>query len=187
MHSALVQALGDLPKAPEIRPAKGSVIAVAGERTEAIALAEELCERWGQPAEHIVLASQTFRGKGPSTVVRTVRSAQDSKRSWSRRPHATIVALDAHPSAGDATWAQHVLGALEPIATYGVADATRKAEDISAWAKALGGIDALVVNHMDDTVSPAAILATDIPVDRIDGRKASPAYWAMLLIDRLNA
>ncbi len=187
LHSALVTALAELPKAPQVHPSKGTIVAVVGERNEAIAFAGDLCERWGRPAEDVVLASQTFRGKGPSTIVRTVRTAEDSRRSWSRRPHPTIVAVDSHPGSGDTTWAEHVLTAFEPITTYGVADATRKSEDIAAWAKALGGIDALAVNHMAETVSPASVIATEIAVDRIDGRKASPAYWAMLLVDRLNA
>ncbi len=84
-------------------------------------------------------------------------------------------------------WASHILTALEPIATYGTVDATRKAEDVAAWADALGGIDCLAVNRIDETVSPASVLAAGIPIEQIDGRPATSGYWAMLLTERLTA
>ncbi len=99
----------------------------------------------------------------------------------------TIVAIEAHVGSVGTAWAEHILTALEPVATFGAVDATRKAEDISAWANALGGVDCIAVNRVDETVSPASVLASGIPVERIDGRKATPAYWAMLLTERLTA
>jgi hypothetical protein len=188
MQEALGNALERLlPKAPDIRPSKGSVIAIVGERFDAMDIAEALAEQWGRPSEEIVLASQTYRGKGAANVLRTVRNAEDAQRSWSRRPRPTIVAIEAEPGSRDAGWAEHILTALEPIATYGVADATRKSDDIKAWSEALGGIDALAVNNVEETVSPAAILATGIPIDRVDGRRVTPAFWALLLTERLAA
>lgn len=188
IQEALTNALNRLlPPMPEIRPSKGSIIAVVGERFDAMDIAESLAEQFGRPAEEIVLASQTYRGKGAANVLRTVRNAEDAQRSWSRRPRPTIVAIEAQPGSRDATWAEHMLTALEPIATYGVADATRKSDDIKAWTEALGGIDALAVNNVEETVSPAAILATGIPIDRVDGRKVTPAFWALLLTERLAA
>ena len=66
-------------------------------------------------------------------------------------------------------------------------DATRKTEDVAAWMHRLGGLDALAINDVDATVSPAAVLQLDVPVGRIDGRTASPALWAALLTERLAA
>jgi hypothetical protein len=187
MQDALTAMLERLPQPPAIRPGKGSIIAVVGEIVEALELAEDLADRWKRPAEEIVLASQQYRGRGSNTVLRNVRNAEDARRSWSRRPRPTIVAIDAFPGSKDTGWAEHMLTALEPIATYGVADATRKAEDVAVWASQLGGIDCLAVNHMEETVSPASILATGIPVERIEGRPATAQYWSILLTERLNA
>jgi flagellar biosynthesis GTPase FlhF len=188
LQEALTSALERLlPKVPDIRPSKGSIIAVVGSRFESIEVAEALAEQFGRPPEEIVLASQTYKGKGAANVLRTVRNAEDAQRSWSRRPRPTIVAIEAAPGSRDATWAEHVLTALEPIATYGVADATRKADDIKAWANSLGGVDCLAVNNIEQTISPAAVLATGIPVDRVDGRRVSPAFWSLLLTERLLA
>ncbi len=187
LQKALAVSLENLPKAPAIRPSKGAVIAVVGARDEAMQLAEDLAHQWGRPKEEVVLASQHHKGKGSSGVVRSVRAAEDSRRSWSRRDRPTIVVIEAQMGSKSTQWAEHILTALEPIATYGTVEATRKAEDIAAWAVALGGIDCLAVNHVEETVSPASVLATGIAVERIDGRKATPAYWAMLLTERLSA
>lgn len=187
LEKALTVSLERLPQPPDVRPSKGSVIAVVGELVEALDLAESLARKWGRPVEEVVLASQLYKGRSQSDVLRNVRSAEDARRSWSRRNRPTVVAIDAYPGSHDTQWAEHILTALEPIATYGVADATRKSEDIAAWASQLGGVDCLAVNHVDETVSPASILGTGIPIERIDGRKATPAYWAMLLAERLTA
>lgn len=187
LQKALAASLERLPKVPSIRPSKGCIIAVVGDRSEAINLANDLARKWGRADEEVVLVSRDYRGKEANKILRTVRSAEESRRSWSRRAKPTIVAVEARPGSRDATWAEHMLTALEPMATYGVTDATRKAEDIAAWAVALGGIDCLAINRIDETVSPAAVLAAGIPVERIDGRKATPAYWATILMERLNA
>ena len=86
-----------LPKTPNIRASKGSVICIVGDRYDAMEIAEEIAEQFGRPAEEVVLASQTYRGKGAANVIRTVRSAEDAQRSWSRRPRPTIVAIEATP------------------------------------------------------------------------------------------
>lgn len=189
LRETLTSALADIPRAPTIEPSRGSIVAVVGQRLEAMALAEELADSFGRPRDEVVLASMDYRGRDvtASRLLRTVRDAEDAQRSWQRRNRPTIVAIEATLGGRTVTWAEHVLTALEPIATYGVTEATRKSEDIAAWAGALGGIDCLAINHMHETISPAAVLSAGIPVDRLDGRQASPAYWAMLLSERLSA
>lgn len=177
----------NLPKIPVIRPSRGSIIAVVGSRDDATRLAADLAREFGRPKEEIVVASQHAKGTPADNVLKTVESAEDAQRSWSRRRRPTFVAIEAHPGSRDTSWAEHVLTALEPIATFGVLDATRKSEDIAAWADALGGIDCLAVNNVEETVSPASVLQAGIPVERIDGRKATPEYWALLLTERLTA
>ena len=65
-------------------------------------------------------------------------------------------------------------------------DATAKSEDVTAWAGALGGLDALAVDNLDATVSPAASLASGIPVARLDGHPANAARWTATIVDRVN-
>jgi hypothetical protein len=65
--------------------------------------------------------------------------------------------------------------------------ASSKPEDVQAWSDSLGGLDAVVVDGLDATATPASILGTGIPVARLDGRPASPALWTALLLERLAA
>lgn len=113
--------------------------------------------------------------------------ALEKRRSWRRRDQPSVVVVDTELCAEKPAWAYHVLAALEPEATWGVVDATRKTEDLAAWVDGLGGVDALAVNEIDATVSPAAVLQLDVPVGRIDGRTATPSLWAALLTERLAA
>ncbi|HXQ62735.1 MAG TPA: hypothetical protein VN796_10400, partial [Acidimicrobiales bacterium] len=66
-----------------------------------------------------------------------------------------------------------------------VVDATAKAEDVAAWAEALGGIDALALENLEATVSPASALGVGIPVARIDGQPATAARWVAAIVDRM--
>ena len=97
-----------------------------------------------------------------------------------------MVVVDAPLNGGQLAWATHVIAALRPTAIWGVVDSTVKPEDVAAWADALGGVDALALENIDATVSPAAALRTGIPVVRIDGRPASAARWTATIVDRMG-
>jgi hypothetical protein len=96
----------------------------------------------------------------------------------------TIAVVDA-PLGRPLAWAAEVLAALEPTAVWGIVEASRKVEDISAWSGGLGGLDALCLTGLDDTVSPAAPLRTGVPVALLEGEPATPERWADLLLARL--
>jgi hypothetical protein len=188
LRTRLVDTLTErLPRTPVVRPSRGSIIAVVGQRDEAQKIALDIAREFGRPKEEIALASQHAKGKLSDGVITSVENAEDAQRSWSRRKRITIITIEARPGSLDTAWAEHVLTALEPIATFGVVEATRKAEDIASWADALGGVDCLAINNIEETVSPASVLQTGIPIERIDGRKATPEFWALLLTERLPA
>lgn len=188
LRAALTDALRErLPRTPVVKPSRGSIIAVVGSREDAEKLAADLAHEFGRPKEEVILATQHTRATVNNKILGTIEAAEDAQRAWSRRQRPTIVAIEAKPGGRDTSWAEHVLTALEPIATFGVIDATRKAEDLAAWADELGGIDCLAINNIEETVSPAACLQAGIPVERIDGRKATPEFWAILLTERLPA
>jgi hypothetical protein len=184
----LVRILEDLPQPDSLPKLGGSVLAVVGEAEEALALANDLAAEAGVNPEEIVLVSTTYRGKAVSES-RKLASAEDTcerRRSWRRRRTPVVVAVDASIGAS-ASWARHVLEALEPVMTWATVDATRKTDDVQAWAEDLDGIDAIAITNTDQTVSPAALLDTGIPVGRLDGRPATPLLWAALLAERLAA
>ena len=189
VEAALRASLTHLPAAPAIPRSTGSVLAVVGERSAALELARELSAEAGLDPDAITIATRKrLPARTPATMVITGSDdALEKRRSWRRRDRPSVVVIDTELCAEKPAWAYHVLAALEPEATWGVVDATRKTEDVAAWMDGLGGVDALAVNELDATVSPAAVLQLDVPVGRIDGRTASPSLWAALLTERLAA
>jgi hypothetical protein len=175
---ALVRLLEQLPAAPRFPRAAGTVVALLAERGVVVDLAEQLAAEIG--ADEIVLASPR-RGAD----VREAAAAEDARRSWRRRRRPTLVAVEAPFTVVADAWRQEVLDALEPGLVLARVDAGRKPEDITAWSDAVGGIDALLVEDLASTTTPAAVLGAGIPVARIDGAPATAARWAALLTDRL--
>src|SRR3546814_3091183 len=79
-----------------------------------------------------------------------------------------------------------LLDAIEPAMVWGVVEATSKPEDITTWAERVGGVDALAVNGLADTSSPAAVLSTGVPVGLLDGEEATPLRWTSILSEHLE-
>lgn len=189
LEAALRSSLSRLPIAPPMPRTTGAVVAIVGERQAAMKVARDLATEAGLDPDSIALAtSKRPPARAPQhLVISGSDDAAEKRRSWRRRDRPSVVVIESDLGGDKPSWAYHVLAALEPEATWGVVDATRKTEDVSAWMQRLGGVDALAVNDVDATVSPAAVLQLDVPVGRIDGRTASPALWAALLTERLAA
>jgi hypothetical protein len=187
VHLALVTALSALPEPPPPPATAGSLLVVAGEFSRALGLANRLASQAGLDPEQVVVASETRRraGIGGRMVVRTPEEALQITARSRRQPAVTIVALHAPVSADANPWVCRMLDALEPTAVWGVASATSKSEDVSAWADSLGGLNALAMEDITSTMSPAQVLATGIPVASLDGRGATPALWAAVIAGRL--
>ncbi len=161
-------------------------MAVVGDLRTAASVARALAPSLAVEPDAIILITprrQGSAGGGPLELT-TEAEINDHRRSWRWRSHPTLVALDAPVSRKDHAWAAAMLASLEPTAAWGVADASRKPEDIAAWSEALGGLDALSLADTESTVSPAAILRLGLPVALLDGEPATPERWADLLLDR---
>jgi hypothetical protein len=189
LEAALRASLTRLPEAPVMPRSTGSVVAVVGERNAAMEIARDLSEQAGLDPDSITIATRKrMPARTPEhLIINGSEEAAERRRSWRRRERPSVVVIDSELGGDKQGWAYHVLAALEPSATWGVVDATRKTEDVAAWVNGLGGVDALAVNDLDATVSPASVLQLDVPVGRLDGRPASPALWAALLTERLAA
>jgi hypothetical protein len=175
---ALVRMLEQLPAPPPMPRSQGAVVAVVGDRARGLEVAAAL----GLPSSiDIVVASR--RAKGAD--VRTIDEAVERRRAWRRRKNPTVVVVDAPFGVAGDPWAAEVIGALEPVVALGTVDAGRKPEDVRAWAEGLGGLDALAVDGVDETTTPAAVLAVGLPVALLDGAAATPARWAAVLTDRM--
>ncbi len=184
---ALTSALQQLPDAPLPPQRPGSLLVIAGELDRALECAATLADREGIDLDTVVVASQARHRRGVASrqLVAAPDEAADLAERSRRLPHPLIVALHAPVSAEPDRWATRMLAALAPTAVWGVASATHKSEDLAAWADGLGGFDALALEDLSATTSPADVLAAGIPVASLDGRHATPALWAALIAARL--
>lgn len=180
--AALLRSL-HLPAVPPLPWQPGAVTVIVGERRAAARLAADVAAELHLSKRDIWVAEPGPEGR-PGRLV-TPADAAAERRSWAGAP--TVVALTAPAGARDARWAASMLDALEPAAVWGTVGADRKCEDVEAWAESLGGLDALALEHLESTVSPASVLRLGIPVARLEGQKATPALWAVLLAERIAA
>jgi hypothetical protein len=179
--AALLRSL-QLPSVPPLPFQPGALTVVVGERRAAARLAADVAGEL-----HLTKRDVWVAEDGPERPGRLVHpaDARAERRTWTGGP--SVLALTAPMGARDLRWATDMLDALEPTAVWGVVDADRKVEDVEAWAESIGGLDAVAVERLDATVSPASILRLGIPVARVEGRAATPALWAVLLAERLAA
>ena len=186
--AGLLEALADLPVAAPAPALGGSVLAVVGDRLLALWLARQLAGELRLDPNEVMLAAGAHDGLVPEHLhLADPATTSERRRGWTRRHGPTVVVVEARPGSLEVPWARHMLAALEPTAVWGVVEASRKTEDVVAWSEDLGKVDALLVEAIGSTTSPAAILGPGIPVARLDGRPADPAAEAALLAARLTA
>jgi hypothetical protein len=190
LHCALVDAMAGLPQPPPLPTGKGTVLAVVGERTTALTVARDLADAVDLDPEDVVVCGPRRRGRPDRTQtwleLSSPADAGEHRRSWRWRMYPTVVVIDA-PVGRPSPWAHEMLAALEPTSAWGVAEASRKLEDVAAWSEHVGGLDALALTGTEDTVSPLTILQLGLPVAMVDGEPATPEIWAGLLMERLAA
>jgi len=152
-------------------------------------LARELASDLRLDPDDVVLATRDPLGHGiPAWLqMNDAATAGERRRSWGRRSRPTIVACSLPPQPRGLRWAREMLDDLEPTVTWVIVDAGAKKEDISYRVDALGGVDVLALDGLDDTVSPASVLELGIPVGRLAIEHASPLTWTELLLERMSS
>jgi hypothetical protein len=190
LHTALRASLSRLPTAPPAMNRAGGVLAVVGPLAQALHVAREIAEELGLPVATsvaVATAGSAACDVAERQVLHDAGEAAERRSAWRRRSNLTVVAVDAPLTASGAAEARAFLSALSPTATWGVVEATRKAQDVGSWTRALGGVHALALTELEETSDPAAVLELGIPVSRLGGRPATPRAWATLLTGRLAA
>lgn len=189
LRRALAEQLRALPTAPAVPRDPGAVIVVVGEATGALAMARTVADELKLEPDSVLLASANHTSaclpswlhlSEPDLVARR-------RRTWWRRPRPTVVAVEAPLGVEIDAWVPAVLDALEPNMVLALVDARRKPEDIEAWSRTIGGVDAIALENVRATMSPASVLRLPIPVARLDGRPATADRWAGLLVRQLAA
>ena len=179
----LLAVLERTPAAPPVIARRGDVLVVVGDGPSAREAAGVLANQVGQTLDDVVVAGPDERG---FNTLHDVASAQARVQLWRRCGVPFVVAVCAPPGPWGSTWASEMIDALAPVTTWGAVGADRKPEDVAGWVESVGGVDALAVTGCDATASPAAVLATGLPVAALEGRRATPAAWTALLAERLT-
>ncbi len=187
LQLAVARSLGGLPAVPAVPTGGGRLLVVAGELDRALETARRLAVEVGADAAdvRVAAAKRPRRRFERRLLVTGVDDAEQLMSERRRTKTVTVVALDAPVSARPDPFCRDLLDALVPTAVWGVASATHKSEDVAAWADALGGLDALAVSDAMASTSPGSLLELGIPVASLDGRTATPALWAAVLVGQL--
>jgi hypothetical protein len=190
-RTTLMTALRSLPALPALPETTGIVVAVVGERREALRLCRALAKACDGDAGDVVLASQTYTGNAIAGAQRIVdvTDATRERLSWRRRSRPTFVAVEC-PTAvrGDGHgWTRAVVDALEARRVIGVVSASRKVEDVARWIDLVGGVDGLALRGLAETSTPYAVLALEIPVTHLDDVIATAGTWAQALLEETPA
>ena len=192
LEISLAKALAaTLPPVPPMPQTAGAVVAVVGSGDHIMATAQALASEIGAPPGEVAIAvrnngaAHVRRDRGATTVISSAQDASEQRRGWRWRGRPSVVAIETDGRPSGDPWAASVLKALEPTVCWGVVEAFCKPEDVAAWSEALGGLDVLSVVDLDATTTPAAVLATRLPVGLVDGEPATPEFWASSLCARL--
>lgn len=185
---AITQALEGLPKADALPQGPGVIVAVVGEGPLVLPLARRMAiELESDPAKVVLASEHRSHASVPDNCrISTVSEAALDRRAWRRRSQATLIAVDTSTSlaVNAQDWAREVLEELQPHQVIALVDAGRKAEDIARWIADLGGVDAIALTGLEETVSPHAIFELGIPVARLGHQIATSTMWADLLRNR---
>ena len=179
---ALQLALPPLPSRPKLPT---SIVAVVGPRDEVMTAARAVVDDIGASREELAVATQRPVFRSQERVLGPAEEVAEERRTWRWRGRPSVVAIEQPVRAGGTQWASDMLRALEPALCWGVAEASRKPEDLAAWSRSLGGIDVLALVDLEGTTTPAAALGAGLPVGTLDGQPATPQLWASILCTRL--
>ena len=188
LETLLLEAFSCLVAAPPLPRCPGCLLVVVGDGLPARRLGAALADEIGIDPAEVPFASRHPEAHAVATGALLVRSAEEAAErapDW-RRSRVAVVVVEASMIGNDRLWATDLIAALRPTAVWSVVDATAKTEDITAWTESLGGVDALALEHIDATISPAAVLGVGLPVARIDGQPTSSARWVAIVVDRLT-
>ena len=109
-------------------------------------------------------------------IARNLDEVADLAGGW-RRDRIGVVAVSCDMQVASYPWVRSMLQALAPNYVGLVARATTKPRDLDMIATLIGGADSLMVEGLNETLTPLSALDSVIPVSRLDGQTASTAAW----------
>jgi hypothetical protein len=204
----LEEVFGTIPAPRPLPRVGGTLIAVVGSEERALAHARRIAEEVGLAPTEVALAKTTNGEPAVGRHSRRVRKADTTEMEeldglngytlppdlfvespeqaaalspgW-RRDRVGVVAVEIGTTLDTSPRARSMLRALRPTVTLVIADATQKSADIVFRADALGGADALLLDNLHATMTPAEVLATHLPIACLGGEPATPAAWVRVV------
>ncbi|MGY4643737.1 hypothetical protein [Cellulomonas sp. URHB0016] len=189
--TTLSSVLADVPTAPPLPRAPGSVLVVIGTDDDADAVAALIAERLRLAPD----AVRTAGGPRPRTAGRPRGGARmasaEQVAAWragaATADHPWVVAVAVGPEPEDRVAASALVRACEADQVWAVVDARTRTADARRWIRSVtSSADAVAMRGLLDTAEPGAALALGIPVAWIDGVPASPVAWAAALSQALG-
>lgn len=180
--------LANVPTAPDLPRAPGSVVVVVGAGREAAAVGAQVVERLRLAPTSLVVAGE---GEPSTGRVRRLTDTAAAAR-WRVMPDGgqiRVVALAVGPDARDRGVAAEILAALDPDQVWGVVDARTKPRDSARWLTEVGQrrrVDALAVRGLFETTQPGTVLDLGVPVAWFDGIPATGVAWAAALSQHMQ-
>ena len=180
--------LANVPTAPELPRAPGSVVVVVGSGRDAEAVGGQLVERLRLAPAALVVAGE---GQASTGRVRRITDPSAAAR-WRSLPDGgqiRVVALAVGPDSRDRAEASELLAAFDPHQVWGVVDARTKPRDSARWLTDVGAkrrVDALAVRGLFETTQPGTVLDLGVPVAWFDGIPATGVAWAAALSQHME-
>ena len=181
--------LAQVPAAPPLPTAPGSILVVVGEQSDVDAVALLLAERLRLEASAICAAGARPSGRARTGRVGVTKaSTSDELAAWRARvaagPQIGVVALAVGPEPADRATAADLLRRCGAAQVWAVVDARTKTADATRWMAVVSGstgIDAVAVRGLFDTTQPGTVLDLGAPVVWVDGIPATTVAWAAAL------
>jgi hypothetical protein len=181
---AMLDRLDAVPTAPPL-PRNSGLVVFVGEAATALETARRMGERhqlWN--GDVAVLTRSGDVADVPSwLVIDDLDELANRAARWRQRDGVVPVVLDQGVEAVERAWAAKAITAIEADQVRMVVEAWRLTEDVGRLAGKLGGVDALELVAVADTVEPLAMLDLGIPLGSIEGRPATADLLAAVWLE----
>ncbi len=180
---AVLDRIETMTETPQL-PDQG-IVAFVGDASTSLPLVQELGHRLGTWGNEVAVVTRRHHEDVPTWLaIDDLGDLAARAPRWRKREGVVPVIIDDSIDTPNLDWVGETLDALGAAQTRLVAEAWRLPEQVGRVALRLGGVDAIELAQVGETIDPLAMLDLDIPIGSVEGRPASPALLAAVWLDR---